>query len=247
VPQNDDIDRLVAIAGRAAEVAAWHQFGRYLDQRARGLRRGSMEAVKAFAAAAMRWEFDQRVTFVRWLSQEAEGLCDKRLLIPHDLLTGLVAPTVREWRSRQPQSSMASYLSGKYCEGDDTDPPPLEAFRRSVALDPDFQPARRAFIDWVTAHAENNQHELPCHGYLGDAGEDVRDLAEARMMLAGVRHPLWRESIGIEVDELLEAARAWEAYSRSGEAGFAQWCRTHDGPVRFADASRESSPRGHSA
>lgn len=233
MPHNDDLDRLAATAKRAAAVPAWHPFSLYLDQRARGIRRASMETAREFITTTRAWTHEQREAFVHWLCEEAESMWDERLLVPHDLLVELVAPTIREWLLRQPDLSVAQYLSGKYCRGETGDPLPLDAFRRSVALDPDFQPPRRAFINWAMGHAENNQHELPWHGYLGDASEDVRDLVDARAMLAGVHHPLWRDSIGSEVSELLEIARAWEAYSRSGETDFVGWCREHDGPIRF--------------
>jgi hypothetical protein len=235
MPWMEDLDRLKGIASRASKVPAWRPFGRSLELRAQGLRPGSRKAAKAFIDDARCWELDRRAAFVRWLADEVVGLWDERLLIPHDLCVDLVAPTVRDWLSQEPQSSLATYLSGKYCRGDDADPPPLEAFRRSAALDPGFEPARRAFIDWVTAHAEQNQHELPWYGYLGDASEDVRDLVEAQAMLAGIVHPRWRDSMGPEIDALLEAARAWEEYSRSGEPDFADWCRANKGPARFLE------------
>lgn len=236
MPSNEDLDRLQTMAASVLPEAEWTGFERYLDLRAKGVRRAAMDALHAFVVGALRWHFEKRKIFVSWVSKHASDFVDQRLLIPHELLTDVMVPTIREWLRREPGSSLAYYLSGRYCRGDDADPLPLDAFRKSVALDPSFQPSRRAFIDWVSAHAENHQHELPYYGYLGSVEEDVRDLAEALQMLSEVDHPLWRETIGSELAELLETATAWQRFEQSGDRDFARWCEANGGPSRFVRA-----------
>jgi hypothetical protein len=131
-------------------------------------------------------------------------------LIPYHLLHDLLVPTIREWLSHDPGSAIAHFLCAKYCRDQNKDPLPLDALRRAVALDPSFQQARLTFIHWVTGQAEYNQHELPGHGYLGSASEDIRDLLEAQGMLRAIDDQSSCTSLAEEIDALLRTARAWE-------------------------------------
>lgn len=236
MPLNEDLDKLQAMAASASVVEDWPGFARYLDLRARGLRRASMEAVHKFLEETEHWNRELREAFVSWLSAAASDFWDEGLLVSHELLTNLVAPTIREWLSHEPESSLANFLSGKYCQGHDGDSLPLDAFRRSVALDPTCERARLAFVERVRAHARNHQHELP-YGYLGPVDTDVHDLKEAREMLAGIRDSTSRETIGAHLLELLETAMGWQRYQQSGARDFAEWCSETNGPSRFVRPS----------
>jgi len=233
MPFTQDLDRLQMMANFLLSEASWAEFQRYLDFRAKGLRKMAMEALHSFVLNVERWDFEKRKSFVSWVSNRATDFADQRLLISNESLTRVVGPTIREWLSREPGSSFAHYLSGKYCRGEDRDPLPLDAFRRSVTLDPSFQQARHAFIDWVSVHAEKNQHELPYYGYLGPADEDVCDLAEALRMLLEVEHSLWRKTKQTELTELFEAAAAWQRFKQSGDRDFVSWCEANGGPLQF--------------
>ncbi|RYE96736.1 MAG: hypothetical protein EOO77_40400, partial [Oxalobacteraceae bacterium] len=233
MPSTDNFDRHPTMANSALSEADWPGFQRYLALRTKGLRRAAMEALHSFVLDVERWDFEKRKEFVSWVSSRDTNFVDQGLLISNELLTRVVGPTIREWLSREAGSSLAHYLSGKYCRGEDADPLPLDAFRRSITLDPSSQQARRAFIDWIIVHAEYDQHELPFYGYLGPADEDARDLAEALWMIPEVEQSPWRKIIEAKLTELFETATAWQRFEQSGDRHFVTWCEANGGPSRF--------------
>ena len=110
MPSNEDLNRLKAMADAGLPEAEWSRFEQYLDLRAKGLRKAAMDALRLFLTDARRWTFKKRKRFTSWLSEQAVDFSDRGLLVPHELLNDVMAPTIREWLVSEPNSSLAYYL-----------------------------------------------------------------------------------------------------------------------------------------
>jgi hypothetical protein len=101
-----------------------------------------------------------------------------------------------------------------------------------VRLDPADQAARTTFIRRVAACTQNAQHELPWHGYLGVASEDIHDLRDALAMVEGIDDRALRAEFTPELTAMLETAEACEAFQQLGNrTDFASWCAERGGPA----------------
>lgn len=93
MPFTQDLDRLQMMANSSLSEVGWAGFQRYLDFRAKGLRRVAMEALHSFVLDVERWDFEKRKSFVSWVSNRATDFADQGLLISNELLTRVVGPT----------------------------------------------------------------------------------------------------------------------------------------------------------
>ena len=234
MPRNEDLDRLVTLAEAVADREGWEVFAAYLTLRGRGRRVEALRALDTFLNSAENWPFAERQSLLLWLTVDnAVGLFDN-LLIPQPLWRRVVAPTASEWLAREPGSAEANHLYAIYVAGAEEGAEPLAYLRQAVRLDPAHQAARTIFIHRAAGHAENAQHELPFHGYLGVAREDIRDLRDALAMVEGVADPALRAAFTPKLTALLEAAEAWEAFQQAGDrTDFARWCAERGGPARM--------------
>lgn len=232
MPSNEALDHVALLAEAAAECPEWGGFATYLALRGQGRRPESLAAMDAFLGEAEHWPFSKRLTLLLWLDRESSPGRFDGLLMPQPLWRRLAAPTASEWLACEPDNARANYLYAIYVARTEDGRDPLDYLRKAVRLDPCDQVARKVFIDRVAGSAENAQHELPWHGYLGDAAEDIRDLRDALAMIEGIDHAPSRQSLHAEVHELLDVALAWDAFQRADTGrDFAGWCAEHGGPV----------------
>ncbi|MEO7680848.1 MAG: hypothetical protein ABIS14_09180 [Sphingomonas sp.] len=233
MPRNEDLDRLATLAHDIAERPAWRGFAAYLDLRAKGRRVEALRALDAFLDDAARWDFAARQSLLLWLAQRRADLLIANLLIPQPLWRRVIAPTASEWLVREPESARANYLYAVYvATTEEGGVQPLDYVRTAIRLDPRDQMARTTFVRWVAGDVQNAQHELPWHGYLGVATEDVRDLQDALTIAEGIDDVALRQSVAAELTEMLDIANAWDAYQRAaGDTGFADWCAAQGAPA----------------
>lgn len=238
MPSNEALDHVALLAKAAAKCPEWGGFATYLALRGQGRRPESLAALDAFLGEAERWPFAKRLTLLLWLDRESSPGRFDGLLMPQPLWRRVVAPTASEWLACEPDNARANYLYAIYVARTEEGADPLGYLREAVRLDPRDQVSRKTFINWVAGHVENAQHELPWHGYLGDATEDISDLRDALAMLDGIDHARSRESLKAELDELLDIATAWDAFRRAGAGtDFARWCGEHGGPASMLSQS----------
>ncbi|HSI16339.1 MAG TPA: hypothetical protein VK980_01115, partial [Sphingomonas sp.] len=192
MPRNEDLDRLVTLAETIADRERWQPFASYLALRGQGRRVEALRALDTFLDAAETWPFAERHSLLLWLAAEEAASLFANPLIPQPLWRRVVAPTAAEWLAREPDSARANYLYAIHVAGAEEGAEPLAYLRKAVRLDPADQAARTTFIRRVVACTQNAQHELPWYGYLGVAGEDIRDLRDALTMAAGIADPALR-------------------------------------------------------
>ncbi len=209
MPYNADLDALAAIADAPDTQGVSSEFADYCRLRASGRRRDALRQLDRFIESTKEWHFDDRRAFVRWVTAP-NGLADSQILTPQPVIARIIVPTVDEWREREPNDAEACFLKGRYDyrTASESEPGPLDWFRRAIELAPDHQGARRTFIDWVVGHVENAQHELPL-GYLGSPDEDLADVDEALRLLDGVEQPHWRVGVSAKLTHLRDTAKAW--------------------------------------
>jgi hypothetical protein len=235
MPSNDDLDRLGALARDATTHPLWQPFAIYLELRAQGRRADALRSLDEFLNVAEKWPFSDRLSLLMWLGEENALRPFDNLLIPQPLLLRVVAPTASEYLACDPESAQANFFYAIFVTLMDADANSLEYLRRAVRLDSTHQTARKTFINWVAGHAEYAQHELPWHGYLGVAADDIRDLQDALVMAAGIAHTPTREEFVIELTKLLETAMAWDKFQRTDAIDFARWCADNGTPASLAD------------
>jgi len=234
MPSNSDLDSLSELARVAADKPGWKGFALYLGLRASGLRKDALRALNAFLTDAEAWLYEGRLSFLRWLTSQDGVSPHNSLLMPEPIHRRLICPTVVELLAREPDSGDANYLFALYgCARDaDATPAPVNYLRRAIELDPGHQRARKTLIDWLSGAVDYAQHELPWHGYIGSASEDIVALEEAIKLLGGIDQPHWRQDIGAELNQQLEIAKAWNAFEQEGRPGdFATWCAERGGPT----------------
>ncbi|HEY4254664.1 MAG TPA: hypothetical protein VGM87_25905 [Roseomonas sp.] len=245
MPRNEDFDRIAALAPVVAEHPGWQPFASYLALRAQGRRPEALRALGKFLAIAEKWSFPERQSLLLWIGEEDAcapvrylrfATLPDKLLVPHPLLLRLVVPTSSEWLAREPMSARAHFLYAVYAAHAQQDARPLDHLRTAIQLDPAAQAARARFANRIAAFVDHAQHELPRHGYLGSAAEDMRDLQEALEIVAGIDHPAMRQEFTATLTNMLDIARAWDAFKRSGDGSdFASWCTRHGGPASMLE------------
>ncbi|MDB5676036.1 MAG: hypothetical protein JWM65_3018 [Sphingomonas bacterium] len=232
MPHNEDLDRLVSLAEAVADREAWQLFATYLALRGRGRRVEALRALDTFLNDAENWPFAERQALLLWLAAANADGGFGNLLIPQPLWQRVVAPTASAWLAREPDSARANYLYAIHVAGAEEGAEPLAYLRKAVRLDPADQTARATFIRRVAACTQNAQHELPWHGYLGVASEDIRDLRDALAMVEGIDDPASRAEFTPALTALLDTAEAWEAFQELGDGtDFASWCVDRGGPT----------------
>jgi len=227
MPAGAELDRLARLAPAAAERPGWAGLADYLRLRGSGRRREALAALAAFVDRAEAWPFGERLALLRWVEEQQRGGPAHTLLRPEPLWRRILAPTAAQWVARDPRSADAHRTAATFA-------PPgqaaMDGLRRAMALDPADGAARRLFVERVVALVGSAQHELPWHGYLGDAAEDERDLLDALEAVAGVAETV-RDRLASRLTRQLETVRAWRS---TAPDAFAAWyeARAADGDAR---------------
>lgn len=213
---------LLDVAEAAEQWPRLARYAEYCRLREQGLRKPAFQAIRTFIAEAQGWPLAERTEFVDWILTIAFHEREIYDLIPHPLRQDLIEPTLREWRSSEPDHPAPYRWSA-----------PGPDLLRAIELDPHEQIARLRYLDSLAERVNYGAHELPYGApYLGDPDQDLGDVIRGELLARGIIDDARRS----EFLEYLQSRRALlESYReyldlRSG-ASFADWAHSEGRPV----------------
>lgn len=212
MPTGENLDRLEALSKVVPKRPGWQPFADYLDLRARGRRTEALRILADFLNDAELWPFADRRALLVWLDQENDFGWARNMLMPQPLMSRLMAPTASEWLANEPASARANYLYAVYAATTDEGVSPIEYLQRAIDLDPTDQQSRLKLVSWVAGGVSYSQHEVPWHGYLGSASDDILALQNAQTIVAGVADAGKRSFWEAELTKQLETAETWDTF-----------------------------------
>jgi hypothetical protein len=214
MPSDRDFDAMDAIGRSAAEHPEWPAFAPFCMARARGLRAEAFLALDAFLRHAAPWPFDKRREFIRWLMARRRSFSVGEILTPQPLYARLLAPTVQEWCSQEPENAQPWLFRGLLGCDD-----PSASLGRALELDPTCEEARQMLAQWIVADIQYNQHHMPDF-YINDPRLDLAALERVGGLVAGSTDLAWAEITQQEASELRAIATTWlAAHPREGDFG----------------------------
>lgn len=182
-----DLGYVRALAEEAEGRDGWAPFADYYRLRGEGLRSEALIVLDGFIAQAVAWPLADRVALSVWIGERLAGYRGQpEAVLPVPLFRLLVRPSLEAWAQASPLDPLPLVWLARLSSGGATlhaAPGPL--LREALVRDPEFEPARLDFVHELLRGVAYNQHELP-DAYLGDAGEDVVDLAEGEALLDGL-------------------------------------------------------------
>ena len=222
------------VASDAERELAWYTYGHYCRERELGLRKQALRNLETFVAAAERWPFEARLSFVAWLCAHLERPGWARFdLTPHPLTNRLLRPTLVEWTTRDPRAPLPHRWLGmlfgySYLEiraGLMEPPDSVEHhLRRAIELDPTEQSARVRVAELLISGLEYDAHHLPEY-YIGEAENDVRVAEEAARLIEGITDPRDCARLCGELAAARQLLEDWLAFSKQRGTDFDEWCR----------------------
>ena len=112
--REDEFKTLRQVAADARTVPLWSDYAAFCEQYERGLRTQEFAMLEAFITKLEHARFADRRAFVSWLAQQAEGRQGRQMLIPHQLQTRLMEPTLLEWTMLEPGCAEPHLWLGRY-------------------------------------------------------------------------------------------------------------------------------------
>lgn len=232
MPTVENLDRLEALSKVVPNRPGWQPFAAYLDLRAKGRRAEALRILADFVKDAELWRFAERRRLLVWLDHENDFGWADNMLMPQPLLLRVIVPTASEWLADEPDSAQANCLYAVYAAPMHEGARPIEYLRRAIDLDPANQESRLKLLSWVVGGVSYSQHEVPWHGYLGSASDDISSLRHALAIAEGVDDAGHRSHWKAELSEQLEIAETWAAFEKSrAQEDFATWCAQHGAPA----------------
>jgi hypothetical protein len=242
MPSNESLEDARVVALELAHEPDWRGFATYCDLRVRGLRKAALDTLRRFVVQAQAWPYEERRRFTAWLAERATRLTyavDGRIhtagiLLPQPVVDGVVRPTLREWREREPGSALPylwSALLHHSAPGDEGENQE-QLLRQALAADPKCERARVLLVGILTGYVEFQQHHLP-ETYLGDPAAGLRTLEEARELLRDAGSDAGCQAMERRLTLLEQLTRDWVQFREQGGGNFAEWCASRGKTYRW--------------
>jgi hypothetical protein len=222
------------VASDAEREPAWYTYARYCRERGLGLRKQALGNLETFVAAAERWPFEARLSFVAWLCAHLERPGWARFdLTPHPLTNRLLGPTLLEWTARDPRAPLPHRWLGMFfgyghpgIRAALVEPPGSveHHLRRAIELAPTEQPARVRLAELLIGGLEYAAHHLPEY-YIGEAENDVGVAEEAAHLIEAITDPGDRARLCGELAAARQLLEDWLAFGQERGTDFDGWCR----------------------
>ncbi|MDX2264496.1 MAG: hypothetical protein NW215_05960 [Hyphomicrobiales bacterium] len=206
-----------------AEHPAWTDFAHYCSERSEGRRKDALLALDDFLKSSGSWSFDDKRSFILWITGKSDEFFAKTWLIPHPLLQNLIVPALYEWIALEPGNAEPHFLLGFHYYRSKDDGGPESHFRCAVYLNSSHQRARYHLVQLILRDIGYCHHELPAW-YLGQPDGDLARLREACALLAGVTDPDMYSECKQQLAERESITRDWIEFEKAGAKNFELWC-----------------------
>jgi hypothetical protein len=187
--RKNTFENLRHAASSAKSLGRWPDYARFCLEYERGLRPKAFATLDEFIYKLEREVFAERRAFVDWLLSLAYGLDGRKQLIPFQLQTRVIEPTLLEWTQIEPNCAEPHRWLGD-----------REHLEKALELDPTDQIAIRELIRSIMSYIAFATHELP-RGYLGSAKEDLSLVKRAEALLGGLKDKEQRELLASFITE----------------------------------------------
>lgn len=200
---------LSEVADEAARRPGLDRYAEYCRLRDKGMRKEAFDSLGQFIKKARDWPLEDRTTFADWILEVEDHIpdLDQDEVIPKDLQSSLLNPTIKEWALAEPENPAPWRWM-------DTQ----KSLKRAVRLSEQETIARRRLARAYLDRTEFNSRDLP-QQYHGDPHADYKRLVDARELLEELDNFDIRPSDASLKTRILRLTHALGTYLRYLESG----------------------------
>lgn len=207
---------LEAIAKLMAQEPELDLYSKYCEWRVKGVRKKAMQAISEFASIASGWDFEKRKGFTNWLLTVRVTNGDGHKLIPFQVSSQVIEPTLREWVQLAPDDAKAQRWFGMIFRN-------YEALEKAANLDSNEVLARRMLISWLSYELWWATHHLPDY-FIGVPEELYPTIVRVDELLKELPQSEYHTKLSKEHKQQVQLIDDWISFTAEGHNDFKLWC-----------------------
>jgi hypothetical protein len=216
----DNFEGLSQLASALDGHALLSPLAEYCRAREQGLRRQALSVLDAFLDSTGSWSDQSARSACQTLLELHARTPHAHQFLTQPLLARFILPTLDQWLLEIPDSQVALRWLGILRRD-------RLLLERALALEPADIAVRRLLVDWLLSDVEHATHHLVESRLLGELEPTRRSLADALALVQKAPDASSFTDLAQEIGNLDALLADWEAFSRSAEVNFPDWCSKH--------------------
>jgi len=159
--RKDSFEGLNKVIKLSKEHSEWNLYSSYCINKEKGLRKIALKELDNFIDLLNSKTLEKRIAFINWIEERRMNNHEIIDLVPYQLQTKLIDPTLKEWIKEEPNNPIPLRWTNT-----------KESLIKAIELDSDEQISKYRLYHKVIGWIDYNQHELEHYLYIESPKED---------------------------------------------------------------------------